>query len=774
MGNVAALTASDPEWVGRYRLVGRLGAGGMGRVYLARSPGGRSVAVKVIRPELAEDSGFRARFAREVVAARRVNSFFTAGVVDADPEGAEPWLATAYVPGMSLAEAVAEHGPWPPASLAALAAGLGEALEAIHAAEVVHRDLKPPNVLIAADGPRVIDFGISVAAESTALTQTGMAVGTPGYMAPEQLSGDPVGPAADVFALGGVLVFAATGEGPFGAGTPHAVNFRAVYEAPRMDGLPASLREMVGRCLAKAPGDRPSVAELLEALQPLTAEAPAGGGPAVGAGSAGFAGFAGTEWLPDSLLRTLQLRGDDRHGASPPPPAGPPPAAPAPADRIPVDQLPTAGAPAAPARAPAGSPGTASAMPGVSGFGAPPPVPAAPPPTRPRSAWLLATSVVAAVAVVIALVVMLNGGDDEPAGGEAIGGGVGGGTGGQGEGEADSGGGDGGETLDPGPVAGELTGSGAPSQAAAQELWSAAFLADNPDATVSYQPVGSGAARAEFTAGQVDFAGTDEYLSDQELADAGAWCPEVVELPVHLSPVAFAFRLDGVAELSLSPETLARVFDGRVTNWNDPAIAEENPGVSLPDTPITPVHRADPNATNDLVGRYLAATAPSDWPYQASLDWPVGSSEGAQGTSGVLAAVGGAEGTIGYAESALVDQTDGVGVATLLVGGEPVGPTPEAVGRLLEVSERVPGRGPSDFAHDLAWDTSEPGVYPLAQVSYAVACASPEPERADVLRAYLAYIISEEAQQEAASSVGSAPLPAGLSASLRDVVAAIG
>ncbi|MEO3749776.1 extracellular solute-binding protein [Streptomyces sp. B6B3] len=769
MRSVAALAASDPEWVGRYRLVGRLGAGGMGRVYLARSPGGRSVAVKVIRPELAEDPGFRARFAREVTAARRVNSFFTAGVVDADPEGAEPWLATAYVPGMSLAEAVAEHGPWPPASLAALAAGLGEALEAIHAAEVVHRDLKPPNVLIAADGPRVIDFGISVATESTALTQTGMAVGTPGYMAPEQLSGDHVGPAADVFALGGVLVFAATGEGPFGAGTPHAVNFRAVYEAPRLDGLPASLREMAERCLAKAPDDRPSVTELLEALQPLTAEA-----PAVGAGSTGS---AGTEWLPDSLLRTLQLRGDDRHAAGPPPPAGPPPAAPAPADRIPVDQLPTAGVPAgpaAPAQAPTGSPGTGSAMPGASGFGAPPPVPAAPPPARRRSAWLLATSVVAALAVVIALVVMLNGGDDEPTGGEATGGLVGGGTGGQGEGETNGGGGDGGETLDPGPVAGELTGAGAPSQSAAQELWSAAFLADNPEAMVSYQPFGSGAGRSEFLVEQADFAGTDEYLSDQELAEAGAWCPEVVELPVLLSPVAFAFRLDGVAELSLSPATLARIFDGRITTWNDPAIAAENPGASLPATPITPVHRADPNATNDLVGRYLAAAAPSDWPYQPSLDWPVGSSEGAQGTSGVMAAVGGAQGTIGYAEAELIDQTDGVGVATLRVGGEPVGPTPEAVGRLLEVSERVPGRGPSDFAHDLAWDTSEPGVYPLAQVSYAVACASPEPERADVLRAYLAHIISEEAQQEAASSVGSAPLPAGLSASLRDVVATIG
>jgi eukaryotic-like serine/threonine-protein kinase len=190
---VAELLASDPESVGPYRLLGRLGAGGMGQVYLARSPGGRLVAVKVIRPELAGDTDFRARFAREVAAARNVNGMFTALVIDADVSGLVPWLATAYVDGPSLAQAVRERGPMHAGSLRALAAGLTEGLEAIHAAGLVHRDLKPSNVLLAPDGPRVIDFGISRAVEESMLTQTGAVVGSPGYLSPEQARGHVVG-----------------------------------------------------------------------------------------------------------------------------------------------------------------------------------------------------------------------------------------------------------------------------------------------------------------------------------------------------------------------------------------------------------------------------------------------------------------------------------------------------------------------------------------------------------------------------------------------------
>src|SRR5438477_8223679 len=212
----AGLQPEDPREIGPYRLLGQLGGGGMGQVFLAMSAGGRPIAVKVIRTELATDPDFRGRFRGEVAAAQKVSGLFTALVVDADLDAPMPWLATAYVPGPSLNEAVRIHGPLPVRSMLALTAGLAEGLDAIHAAGVVHRDLKPSNVLLAEDGPRVIDFGISRAAEESPLTGTGLIIGSPGFMSPEQAQGHTVGLPSDVFSLGAVLAFAATGEGPFG------------------------------------------------------------------------------------------------------------------------------------------------------------------------------------------------------------------------------------------------------------------------------------------------------------------------------------------------------------------------------------------------------------------------------------------------------------------------------------------------------------------------------------------------------------------------------
>jgi ABC-type branched-subunit amino acid transport system substrate-binding protein len=266
-GGLEELQAGDPPQIGPYLLLGRLGAGGMGRVFKGRSPGGRPVAVKVIRPELAEDPEFRARFAREVTAARRVSGVFTAPVVDDDPTAPLPWLVTAFVDGPSLSEAVNKHGPLPVASVLALAAGLAEGLNAVHAAGVVHRDLKPSNVLLAADGPRVIDFGISRAMDATHLTQTGILIGSPPFMSPEQVEGGTVGPASDVFSLGSVLVFAATGEGPFGTGSPTALLYRVVNVTPRLDGLSGPVRPLVERCLVKDPGQRPTAAQFLAELR---------------------------------------------------------------------------------------------------------------------------------------------------------------------------------------------------------------------------------------------------------------------------------------------------------------------------------------------------------------------------------------------------------------------------------------------------------------------------------------------------------------------------
>ncbi|WP_371599329.1 ABC transporter substrate-binding protein [Streptomyces sp. NBC_00564] len=280
------LQPADPSLIGGHRLAGRLGAGGMGVVYLARSPHGAWCALKVIRAEYADDPGFRARFRREAELAARLTSRWTVPVVAADAEARSPWLATAYVPGPSLAEAVALRGPWPEAQLRSLGAVLAEALDGVHAAGLVHRDVKPANVLLAADGPRLIDFGIARAVGATALTTDGTVVGSPGYLSPEQARGHTVGPPSDVFSLGCVLAHTATGRPPFGTGGAAAVLYRTVREEPDLDGVPESLDRTVRRCLAKEPERRPSACELRDV----------------------FGEFAVDEWLPEGLPALVAAR----------------------------------------------------------------------------------------------------------------------------------------------------------------------------------------------------------------------------------------------------------------------------------------------------------------------------------------------------------------------------------------------------------------------------------------------------------------------------------
>ncbi|MCX0245377.1 serine/threonine-protein kinase, partial [Streptomyces drozdowiczii] len=283
------LEAGEPLSIGSYRLLGRLGAGGMGRVYLGRSAGGRTVAVKVVHPHFALDEQFRARFRREVEAARRIGAQWTAPVLDADPDAPVPWIATGYVAGPPLSAAVTEHGPLPEHAVRVLGAGLGEALAAVHERGLIHRDVKPSNVLLALDGPRLIDFGIARAIDATtSLTSTGVSVGSPGYMAPEQIRGTAISGAADVFSLGAVLAYAATGSAPFLGDSSAVLLYKVVHEEPELGELEGALRETIAACLAKDPERRPTPDELARRLLP------GGAAAAVAAG-----------WLPGPLVREV-------------------------------------------------------------------------------------------------------------------------------------------------------------------------------------------------------------------------------------------------------------------------------------------------------------------------------------------------------------------------------------------------------------------------------------------------------------------------------------
>ncbi|WP_406179995.1 serine/threonine-protein kinase [Streptomyces sp. NBC_01006] len=363
------LRPDDPAAVGGYRLTAVLGAGGMGKVYLSYTPGGRPIALKVIRPEFSEDPEFRRRFQQEVRAAQRVQGLYTAPVIDFDTEGTQPWLATAYVPGPSLAHAVAQYGRLPLRSVLLLAVGVAEALHVIHGAGIVHRDLKPANVLLAADGPRVIDFGIARAADATSLTGSGVSVGTPAFMAPEQASAGTVTAGTDIFALGQIVAYAAIGAPAYGEGSSHAVLYRIVHEDPDLSTLPEELRPLVTRCLSRDPADRPTLAEVIQMCHDLS-PAPL---------------RQGEDWLPQAVAGSIteRLRLPEPAKTPPPQPAaapaptptevspqppaqGAPPATPA---GLGVAAAPTQSAPAAPAHAPAGP-----AAPGVPpGYQTPPP-----------------------------------------------------------------------------------------------------------------------------------------------------------------------------------------------------------------------------------------------------------------------------------------------------------------------------------------------------------------------------------------------------------------
>ncbi|MCZ2806199.1 phosphate ABC transporter substrate-binding protein PstS [Modestobacter sp. VKM Ac-2983] len=309
-----------------------------------------------------------------------------------------------------------------------------------------------------------------------------------------------------------------------------------------------------------------------------------------------------------------------------------------------------------------------------------------------------------------------------------------------------------------GELSGTLVGAGASSQQAAMQGWTAGYSSVQPDVTVNYDPIGSGGGREQFLAGGTDFAGSDAALDEEELAQAEERCGEsgIFELANYIAPIAVVYNLEGVEELNLSPEVLAGIFNQEITNWNDPAIAADNPDATLPDLPITPVNRSDESGTTENFTEYLVAAAGDAWPHEASGDWPVSGGEAAQGTSGVVSAVGAGNGSIGYAD---LSQAGDLGVANIGVGEEFVEPTAEAAAAVVENSETLEGRGEYDFAIELARDTTESGNYPIVLISYHVGCVEYEDqETADLVSDFMSYVVSEEGQQAAAEAAGSAPI----------------
>lgn len=311
-------------------------------------------------------------------------------------------------------------------------------------------------------------------------------------------------------------------------------------------------------------------------------------------------------------------------------------------------------------------------------------------------------------------------------------------------------------------LSGEVNSGGASSQEVAVQAWTAGFQTANPDVTITYEPSGSGAGRESFQAGAFPFIGSDRAFNDEEIAAGGfGACADgsgIIELPTYISPIAVIFKLDGVDSINLDAATVAGMFAGTITTWNDPAIAATNPGVTLPDTAVTPVHRQDDSGTTENFTDYLYQAAPSVWTSEPDGEWPLASGEAANGTSGVVSAVAGANGTIGYADASRAAQ-EGLSTAAIKVGEEFVPYSPEAAAAIVDESPFVEGRTEGDLAIELERTSTDAGVYPIVLVSYMIACEEyADASAAPIVKSFLEYVASEEGQQAAADAAGNAPI----------------
>ncbi|HEX6358425.1 serine/threonine-protein kinase [Actinophytocola sp.] len=667
------LGADDPTEIGDYQVHGVLGDGGMGRVYLCRRTGdGAFVAVKVVRPEYAGDLAFRRRFEQEVDTARRVQGQYTVPVLDADPRAEQPWLATSYIPGPSLAHAVERDGPQRQAAVLFLVAEVAEALRSIHAAGVVHRDLKPANVILSPDGPKVIDFGIARAVDVTSVTATGVLVGTPAYMAPEYLRGEPVSPAGDVFALGVLANYAATGRLAYGGGADAGVPYRIMERPPDLTGCPEPLRGIVSRCLEKDPRRRPTPDEVIRLCAAALPQA----------------------WsVPD---------------------------------------------------------GTAIVH------------PAGPVRRRVRSTRgaLAAGGILLVVALIAAFVVWNPWGPDSPGASEGAGSGPTTTTSSTPE-----------VPIQCEGVKQHLETSGPGIEYNIIGVYAEAYGKRCPGVNVSFDGTFPGPWTEFFAAGDLDFAGTNGPLSAEEVGPVTARCQGNApwQLPMVFRPIVIMYRLDGVDDLTLNGEVTAKIFNGTITNWNDPAIKALNRSANLPDQAIEVFYR-DKSEDNAPFQSWLRVSSNGAWTTDTGETYTGGIGTDVEHSS-MKDEIGVRSGAIGY--STWREAFDhGIATARVDSGHGPVAVSMKSTANAIP-ADKIIGPG-NDLVLNMeqVYAAPPPDTYPVLMVTYYIVCSKGyDPPTAAAIRAFLTAAATDG--QPMLQGSGGVPISAGLKARLLQAAAAV-